>query len=391
LLWTFCWKWWECPIQINGTLVAVSNYYDIVNNQGKNGAKGAGTALDTIGTGKNADIDSFLNGVDALGTNQAKALAILSSTPTLPVYYGTQVFTDLSKINSIVDSRLKGLNAGDPLFSEKNLWVKPFASYGKQKNQNGVSGFSANTKGISVGVDGEYATDKTIGISLSYTKGENELNDVIQNNDTKSYSVVLYGMMPLIDSSTILSYQLGAGMHDNDGRRYIEASNTYAYSNYDSVSYMAQVSLQKSIKMGENFTLAPLASLSYKYFRNPSYTESGAGGMNLEVDKFSDKESIIALGSDFYYQLGDTKLKASLIINYDFSEDPKTVSSNYQGDPSVTFNTEGIKNSHFTYSAALGVKSDITSTMSLDVGYNVDTKTSGFTNHGVSAKFNWKF
>ncbi len=52
-------------------------------------------------------------------------------------------------------SQTAGLNSGDGMFSENNLWIKPFGSIGKQNSKDGINGFDLKTYGLGFGADTE--------------------------------------------------------------------------------------------------------------------------------------------------------------------------------------------------------------------------------------------
>ncbi len=369
----------------------------LVSSQGaSSSAGGAASALDAIFSAGsvNGDIDEFLTNMDALGSDAAKVQAIISTTPVAALASNSVVSQSAGTISGIVQTRqssMRGYSSGDALFRDKNIWIRPYASFADQDNENSFKGFSATTKGIAIGVDGEMDESRRIGLSLFLSDTDVDTNDINQQNDIKGYTFVAYGSAPVIDSKTMFYYQAGLGVQKNESSRYIQAVNQTASAKYDSKTFMVQTSLQRELSLNEDLNIIPSMQLAYRYFKNPSYSESGAGGMNLNVESFSDNEVVLGLGSDIDYRYSSsTNLYGGVMGYYDFNNDAQSVVSSYQGASNVNFNTTGIKNASLTYGASAGMAQDFSNGFSLNIDYGVSAKTSGFINHAISAKLNYK-
>jgi uncharacterized protein with beta-barrel porin domain len=130
---------------------------------------------------------------------------------------------------------------------------------------------------------------------------------------------------------------------------------------------------------------------SYTYFHSPSYSESGAGGLNLNVEKFSSDSIVVGIESDFIYTLDETsKLSASVGLSYDFSNKAQTLTSSFQGGGSV-FSTEGIENSSYIYKAGFGYVKKLQNNLFIDMQYDFEGKGNDIQNHVISSKINYKF
>lgn len=340
------------------------------------------------------DLSAFAT---ALGnyTGEAMAAKIEQATPTVTAnapQVNRQVLGTISNIVSSRQSSTTGLNSGDIAFSDKNVWVKPFGSKTTQDDIDGVSGFDANTYGIAVGVDGEYKDDRRAGISFFYANSSVDTNNVTQSNDIQSFTLVGYGSNTIakIDNS-MLYYQVGYGIQQNDSNRYIELTSQNASADYTTKSIFASIKATKEYKKSDKLTFIPEIGLNLSYFDSPNYTETGAGGLNLQTNSFSANSLVASIGNSLRYKKDEnTDFTARASLNYDLNNKANSITSTYTGGGS-SFTTEGLKNSSFGYEVGVGMSKELKENLTFDINYDLDGKGSEFKNHSVSAKFNLKF
>ncbi len=353
---------------------------------------GVGDTLDNY-SGSDSDISTFKTALNNYeGTQQARKLeqaipTVVANAPQTSIH-----LTD--SMSNMVSSRQTGqmgLNSGDTQFSDKNFWLKPFGSKSIQDDKSGISGFDAESYGMAVGVDAEYESGKRVGIAFFYTNTDVDTNNVSQTNSIDSYSLVGYGSNYSTDIDAKLYYQFGATLNKNDSNRYVELIAKTATASYDSHAFFADFKAIRDHKVDNKLTLHPELGATLSYFKNKSFSESGAGGMNLSTDSFSSNAVVASVGSGLTYtQDKETDFTARAAINYDFANKTNEVSSSYQGGGS-SFSTKGLKNSALGYEIGVGMKKDMQNDLSFDINYDLFGKGSDYTNHSVSAKFNWKF
>jgi outer membrane autotransporter protein len=354
-------------------------------------------ALDSIFANSDidSDIDAFLTALDAKETDEQKAETLVEATPVATVSSAQVTFQAGNIISGIIGSRQsssRGLNSGDKVFTDRNFWIRPYASYASQDNVDNNKGFSSHTKGFVMGVDGQYSNAKRFGLAFSYGSSSVDTNDIDQTSDINSFSLTAYGSRPIVDSKTNFSYQIGMGIQRVSSDRYISAISKTASASYNSKLYYAQAVVNRSFKIRDGISFTPMIKLRYRLFRNPSYSESGAGGMDLNAQSYSSTEMLLGTGGTFVYTMNQaTNVVAFANINYDFSNDAQTVSSSFQGASDIVFETTGIKESPYSFSTGLSVNRKLLNNSSFSFGASLDKKSSGFTNCGVFAKYNMKF
>ncbi|UYF43896.1 autotransporter outer membrane beta-barrel domain-containing protein [Aliarcobacter cryaerophilus] len=337
------------------------------------------------------------NAFNRLSTDTQIARAVESTTPAATnasIGAATQISNGIS---SIVTQRQNanisnsGLNSGDGMFSENNLWIKPFGSIGKQNSKDGINGFDLKTYGLGFGADTEIKDNSKLGLAFFYTNGSVDTNGVSQKADLDVYTALVYGNVPIIDDKTNFLYQAGYSLQKTDTKRDIFTGQT-AEAKYNSKIASLDLKLMRDFQISDSFLLQPLVNTTYRHFTNPSYSESGAGALNLKVDKFTTSELIVGLGTLAHYKITDNqKLIGSVNVGYDLQNKKQIVTSAYQGNIGTSFDTDGIDNGRWSYEAGIGYELDINKTNNINISYDYQGQGSKFSNNVISAKYVLKF
>ncbi len=338
------------------------------------------------------------NAFNTLSSDTQIARAVESTTPAATnasIGAGSQISNGISTIVSQRQnaniSGSGGLNSGDGMFSENNFWIKPFASFGKQGDKNNINGFDLKTYGLGLGVDTEYKDNQSIGLALFYTNGKVDTNSVNQTADLDVFTGLVYGNVPIIDDKTNLLYQAGYSVQRTDTKRDVFTGQT-AEAKYNSKIASIDLKLQRDVNISDDFLLQPLVSTTYRHFKNPSYSESGAGALNLNVDKFKSSEFIVGVGTLAHYKLTDSqKIVGNVNVGYDLKGDNNTVTSSFMGASGTKFGTDGIDNGRWSYQAGIGYELDINKRNNINISYDYQGEGTKFSNNVISAKYVLKF
>jgi outer membrane autotransporter protein len=366
-------------------------------NSGLGGGLGVAGVLDDLGEDgtDDDDLSDFLSALYSMETAGDVAKAVASASPINNTALAAVSGGLSSRFSAILQTRqnaARGFNSGDPVFGDRNLWVKPFASYSEQDNADGSYGFEADSYGVGLGFDGEYGQGSRLGVAFFYADSDVDTNDISQGSDIDSFSLLFYGSTPVLDETTELSYQLGGGWQSTESSRYISASDVTAEGEYTANNLFAQVRGARELQLSDRLRSLAGLELSYSYYSSPSYSESGAGGLNLDVDSFDSDSLVLKATGDFNYALSTTlELLANVGVGYDLIDDDVSVSSSFQGASGLTFTTEGIDNGPFIYEAGAGVSKKLNEELAFDLKYELDGRGSDYTNHTLYAKVNYKF
>jgi len=382
------------------TVQALSDsYFDsTIEGGGATPEQAAASALDKIKAGNNPEMDSFFTSLDALSTDEEVAEAIESTTPQTTAA-GVAASSQISNgISGIVEQRQnvnigqRGLSSGDEMFVHKNVWVKPFGSFGSQNDKDGINGFDLNAYGLGIGFDGEYKDNQNLGVALFYTRANIDVNNVSQSSKLDVLTTLVYGNIPIIDDKTNFLYQVGYAWQMTDSTRDISLTSQRASANYTSKTASLDIKLIRDYQVNNNLLLQPMISTTYRHFTNPTYSETGAGSLNLEVNKFTSTELLLGIGTMIHYKLdNDSKLVGNVKLDYDLHDNKQTVTSSYKGANTVSYDTSGIDNGRVSYDLGIGYEQDISDTTNFNISYNYQAEGSDFKNNTISAKFIYNF
>ncbi len=381
---------------------AVSSTYEsnTISGGGQSPAVSAATAFDRIqAAGTYGDMTPVFTALNSLSTNEAVAAAVDSTTPQT-AGAATAASGQISRgIASIVTQRQNvnmggtgsGLNSGDEMFTEKNFWFKPFGSKGKQNNKDGINGFDLSSYGFGIGVDGEYKANQSLGFAFFYTGANVDVNNVNQESDLDVFTTLVYGNVPVIDEKTKLLYQLGYSWQKTDSQRVVFTGDT-AKADFTANVASFDLKLARDYKINDKLMLQPLLETTYRHFKTPAYSETGAGALNLTTNSSTGTELIAGVGTIAYYKLDqESKVIGNVNIGYDLHDKQQSVSSSFQGASGVNFTTNGIDNGRWSYDVGFGYERDIDENSNINFSYNRTGEGSDFSNNTISAKYVLKF
>jgi uncharacterized protein with beta-barrel porin domain len=375
------------------TVVHRNSISSVVAGLGGSNAVSAGRALDDAMATATGTMRTYLDKLVTLPTAEAMNRAIKEITPIGASAGSQAAMNSGASMSALVQNRqssVSGLSSGDLSFSDRNIWFKPFGSRTKQDNYNNKNGFTANTYGFGFGFDGEYATKKRVGISFMYSKSDVDVNDVAQNSDINSFTLMGYGNQPLIDDKTTLSYQVAYTRQNIESTRTITTVPVTASADYSMKSYLASVNVARLYQYNNKFSFTPSVKSTYQYLSAPSYSESGAGNLGLNVNGFHDSSFIVGLGSNINYSIArDMNFNVDISLDYDFTNDGTTINSSFEGG-NVVFATKGIENKPLIYNLGAGFSKQLRKNLSFDLKYNFSGRGGDYKNHSAYATFTYK-
>ncbi|MFA4846368.1 MAG: autotransporter outer membrane beta-barrel domain-containing protein, partial [Patescibacteria group bacterium] len=153
--------------------------------------------------------------------------------------------------------------------------------------------------------------------------------------------------------------QLAYAYNEADTSRSINFGglNRIASGEYDANQFSATVNAGLPLKGGA-FTFIPKAGLFYSYADADSYTETGAGSMNLVVKPATASvlEGSLGASASFERKMGSGVLRPEVRVAalYEFLDDDAATSSRFTG-ATTTFTTTGLKPAQFGSTAGLGL------------------------------------
>ena len=345
----------------------------------------------------NQGLQEFVTALGEIESNEEVAEAV---DQVLPLLTGNQKIAQLGAIGEIgrvIQARTEGhqgmsssADSEKQLGDDQYVWVKAFGSIADQDDYRSVGGFDADTKGMAIGVDGLITDKDRIGVSLVYSQTDVDSNDKLNTAEVDTYSLIGYGSHA-IDDHTQVSYQAGYGVHKSEGKRSIPLMSTMASSDTDSQSINAAVSLLRSTPINDHTTFTPSLFSQYTWIDNDSYSETGAGALNLNVEGSNSQQWLFGMSGKFSQQLNDTfSLDMSAGLAYDLLNEDSQVVSAFAGQPGASFSTTGLERDKLEYRAGLGLNVASDSSLKLKLSYDYAGRAQ-FSNQSVAAKLRWSF
>lgn len=352
--------------------------------------------------GQYSGMTTIISQLNALSTSEKIAQAVESLNPQINTNTTKSMNVLKTQTSNMMSSRLdlasnsitsseSGINTGDEMvYNDKSFWVKPFGSTGTQSKVDGMNGFDVKSYGIGMGVDGKNKDDQVLGLGLFLSHANVDMNGANQDSKANGYTVALYGSMPTKLDKTTFSYQTSYTWQNTDTSREVFTGDI-ATASFTSKMFSIDGRLTKDYKVND-VLVQPSVFATYKNFKTPSYSETGAGSANLDVASSSSSEMIVGLGSNAVYKVnGSDKLTGSVNVGYDTRGDKSKTVSSFQGAGGVTIESDGIDNGRWSYDVGVAYDKFINDKANINFSYNYQGEGSDFANHLVSLNYTYKF
>jgi len=362
-------------------------------------AQGAATVLDAQVQGTPSG--DMSNVVTALGRLPDQGSLARAAAQTLPVNFSSQaIMNTLFLVNHLVSGRLEstasvtsGLSTGEAE-TDKHLWIKPFGSHARQNDENGASGFSSNTWGMAVGAEGEWDTAR-LGLAYAYANihvdGNTALSGTGQNARINSNILAFYGSRPV--NGLTLDFQADVGWSDNSSRRALSFGglNRIASGSYGTWSAHVGTGLSKTFPLSQDMAFIPGVQIDYTRLRSHSYSETGAGALNLDVNANTVRALVLGGDAQLVGNLGEqSKFSVRLGIGYDTINDAGDIVAAYAGVPGQNFVASGLAHSPWILTAGLGYTYHTGNGTNIALRYDRQGRN-GFLNQSASLNAFWRF
>ncbi len=241
-------------------------------------------------------------------------------------------------------------------------------------------------------MDAAFTDSIRAGLAVAYANSDVDSNSSVAPSDMniRTYQLIGYASKTL-DENTELSFQADLGVNKNDGNRTIAFTNTVAESEYESYSFHLGTGVSHAYQINENDRVYASVRADYTRIEDKSYTEEGAGILNLNVDDRNAEEFIIGVDGKLVHKIDDnSNLRFNVGLGYDLINERASVTSVYAGAPGSSFVTHGLKSSPWIGKAGIGyvykTEDEAEITLSFDTEFRDD-----FLNRTASVKARWSF
>jgi len=386
--------------------LATSGTY--VTNTTSSNAGAAATVLDAISSaGATGDMATVISTLDGLsGASQGAAIAT-----TVPDVSGAMTSTGLSvqtQSLGVVTSRLAALRDGQPggasgvssgnSLTNAAIWGQAFGITATQDRRKGFDGYDADTVGFAFGGDKLLdSNDWTVGLAYSYAVSNLNYAGSRAGNggDIESQQGTVYASFDGGPYYIDILGSIARNNYDTTRKVVVGAINRTAMGDFNGMQYGAKVGGGYDFEMGGGWTFTPTASLQATHLSLDSYTETGAGSLNLAVKSqdYNSVQSGLGVKETYVVDAGDDggKLTASVhaIWLYDVKSVRQESTSSYTGGGG-SFVTEGPKPARNAANLGVALDYDLGTGFSVAATYDAEIKDE-YLSHSATATARMEF
>jgi outer membrane autotransporter protein len=298
---------------------------------------------------------------------------------------GTRVGTDASPsaaINSELGSRLGVFVNGRLTFGDKDATTRE-------------QGFDFISGGVTGGVDYRFTDNVVLGVALSYTHSRADINFDFGETISDGYGISAYGTYYV--GNFYLDGHAGFEWNEYDTERRI------VYATFDRTARAELSGQQYTANLGAGYdfrigaaTLTPYGRAEYVHLDIDSFTERGAIGLDLFVDRQQVDSLQTAFGGRVAYAInapfGVVVPQGSVEWRHEFLNDSRSVTAKYAVDPFNTFFVIPTDNPDRDYVAlAVGVSAVFSRGISAFVNYETALGLRDVTHHGFTGGVRLEF
>ncbi|MFJ3044351.1 autotransporter domain-containing protein [Herbaspirillum chlorophenolicum] len=264
--------------------------------------------------------------------------------------------------------------------NQSGLWLR---RYGSQQTTGGDAENAASRLrdgGTSLGFDAQVARDLVVGIAFNHGNSDLSTDDAVTGRSRGNAAALYAGYT---SGNWNLSGSLNIARNSNHTERRLAFGSLQqtAIADFRSRSLSLYGEATYDIPMSD-WILRPLAGLSWTHSKTDGFTESGAPGLNLQVNPRSEHSVKTLLGAKAVLAVGgNIQLQPRLIWSHDFGNANAPMTSQFQ-DSGIVFSSYGAEIPRDALIGGLTVSGKAGSRLSLfadaQVQYNSRQSNLGF-------------
>jgi len=315
-----------------------------------------GSMLNSVGNTATGDLNTVLGAIDSL-TSYSQTASALEQLLPISSNVSTNVAINSANFQSgNISSRLGELRSGFSGFSVNGYSFAPFmvASSGRELTgiipqkydgkwgffvrgstvlgDKGTSpdevGYKFTTTGITIGSDYRFSNNFIAGVMAGFYNSKTDISDAGSKVKLDGYTLGLYKSYYTggFYSDAFINYSYNR--YDNTRRIVFPGIDRTATSKPSGHQFAAYGGAGYDFKKG-NLSFGPTLSLQYVYLNLDSYTESGAGALNLDVERQTGNSFQSNIGGRMTYkwQTKNAEYLPSIWASYghEFLNNSKTI------------------------------------------------------------------
>ncbi len=279
--------------------------------------------------------------------------------------------SDLAGTQWASTGRPSGASATSTPESDRHWWVRAQGGQGEIDDTSGAAGSDYSFGGIALGADTSLGEHGFMGFGLGFsrTTADSGAADI----DVDSWQVAVYGGWER--NGYYVRGDVGASYHDAETDRDVALTGDTAEASYSATGVGAGVEFGRGFDVGERTRVAPFAGLDYQQQSRGSFTESGAGQANLQVDSEREHSLRTRLGVNLDQHF-ETAGGAELVPNVEVAwlqehgDRASEMRTAFDGAPEQRFTIEGPELSRDRIHVNAGLSARFGEGSRVDVGYH---------------------
>ena len=251
----------------------------------------------------------------------------------------------------------------------RGWWVTAEGGRGDIDDTSNASGADYDFGGISVGFDTPVSDNVFVGAAMGYTR--NRASTASGDLDVDSFHLAGYGGWQ--QDALYARGSLGVGYHRADSERSVATLNETATADYSARGIGTGIEVGYVFEVTDVARVTPFGGLDYEYLRRSSFSESGAGAANLDVDSESEyslrSQAGVRFDQTFDTTGGWVAPYAEAAWVHEHGDRASRMDTAFSGNSAGRFTIEGPRLSRNRARIALGVQSQLNSNSFLNAGY----------------------
>ncbi|MCX5809228.1 MAG: autotransporter domain-containing protein [Proteobacteria bacterium] len=267
------------------------------------------------------------------------------------------------------------------------FFVKGNAVYGDQKDTPDATGYNFTSMGVTMGSDYRFTGSFIAGLMLGLNTSRANVDSMGSKVKMDGYTLGAYGTYYKKNFYMDGSISYGFANYDNTRRIVFPGLDRTATSSLDGNQLTAYGGTGYDIRKN-NWIITPNVSFQYVKLGIDSYTEGGAGAINLDVDKQNTESLQGNIGARVSYTWQTDKavimpnIRAS--YGYEFSRDSQNVTSRLaQGSSPFSIQTMSPDRNFFSFGA--GITAFTVRDMSVYINYDAQIGENKYVAQSVNA------
>ncbi len=273
------------------------------------------------------------------------------------------------------------------------FFIKGNAGYGDQKDTPGRTGYDFTSAGITVGSDYRFTKNLIAGLMLGMNTSRAKVDAMGSKVKMDGYNLGAYGTWYKKNFYIDGSVSYGLADYDNTRRIVFPGLDRTATSSPDGSQLTVFAGTGYDLRKN-NWIITPNMFLQYTQLNINSYTESGAGALNLDADKQSTEslQGNIGARASYAWQTNTALIMPHVRASYgyEFLRDSQNITSRLaQG--SSPFSVQTLSPDRSFLSLGAGITAFTVRNMSAHISYDVQIGEAKYEAHSVNAGFRVRF